>query len=117
MGMKIYKIAQSNPLSLSQAVDFVFKQISVGSRYKSGTGRVTKDNINITFSDAMGEAHIQVFFDEANNLMGVHKYYENEMVNDDYREERTVPLDIANPTITANAINTIILQWMGGIRK
>lgn len=113
--MRMYKIAEVNPIH--QAYGMVLRQIERGDRYKSGTGRITRDHINISFYAAVGSAHIQVFFDESSNTIGVHKYYDNEMINDEYRAEKSIAIDVSNPSSTAATINTIINHWMGGIKK
>ena len=81
------------------------------------SGYISNSHIDISFYDgAIGEAYIQVYFNESKEMITVEKYYDNEIMNNEYRDMKLVPLNIESPQESVNAVNGILDQWMGANR-
>jgi len=84
----------------------------------SPEGRMGRSHVDISFYDgAIGEAYIQVYFEERSNMIAVEKYYDNETMNDQYAETKYVPLNVENYAETQQTVNRIIDGWMGSKAK
>ena len=81
-------------------------------------GYIRSSHLDISFYDGViGEAYIQVYYHDQSEMIVVEKYYDNEMMNNEYADKKFIPLNIENPSESAAAINRVLDSWMGNAQK
>ena len=109
--MKIIRLSAAVKVSPEEqkyrTIDQLLRGIGRGF-YQSQTGRVTDNYSEFETETAYGTAYIQVHFDQKTEMIRVERYFESEFVQDEYGTAKLIPINYANPQITATAIQSTI---------
>ena len=109
----IKKIARSQ--EEIKAYQYVITHLNRGKINKNTSGDALKDYIELHFEDLLGDAYIQISFDEFKmpNNIRIEIYYDSENAQDEYGMVEYIPLNISQPQETINKINQIVDVLIG----